>query len=172
VTSVSSATGSRKIASELHLTLRTSTTDLTYVRKEGREQKNAGGWKRTAAPCHAVSCTTHSRQLNHVVLLRWHRPQRPPHLRGISFPSVGCVERRAWHPTRNQARKWGLSHQRSARVAHYRHPLASLARTAASRTSAATLESRIPDRDLPHCHPWVQTRLQTDHQCSAQNGAV
>jgi hypothetical protein len=101
--------GIQKI-SRAPFTFRISTTDLTCVRKEVRRKKNGGGWKRTAAPCGAGSCTTHSRQLCHVDLLRWHRPRRPPHLRGISFPSVGCVERRARHRTRNRARKWGSSH--------------------------------------------------------------
>jgi hypothetical protein len=144
------------------------TFGMDNVRKKGRMRKNRGGCKFI----HAVNCATHSRRLRHVVLLHWHRSRRPPHLRGIFCPAVGCVERRARHPKGNQARTRCSDHQSGAHAARYRHPPASLARTAASRTSAAALESRSPDRDLPRCRPRVQTRLRTGHQCSAQNGVA
>jgi len=139
-------------------------------RTEGEE------WEKTAADVyasrsHAGSCASRSHQLCHVDLLRWHHPRRPLHLRGISCPSEGCVEHRARNQTGNQARMGGSSHQRSVHAARCCHPPASLARTAATRTSAAALESRIPDRDLPRYHPRVQTHC-TDPRCLAQNGAV
>jgi len=118
----------------------------------------------------AICC--HSER--HVRLLR----QRClPHLRGISFPSAGYaveVERLARHPKGSRAKTSSSSlHLWCVLDVHYRRPPASVARTAASRTSAVAQGRRTPDdRDLPRCCPRVQTRSRTGHQCSAQNGAV
>lgn len=110
-----------------------------------------------------------SRSQRHVRLLR----QRClPHLRGISFPSEGYVERLARRPKGSQAKMTSSSRLQRVPAVRCRRPPASLARTAAIRTSAVAQGSRTPDRDLPRCRPRVQTRSRTSHPCSVRNGAV
>lgn len=157
------------------LLLHEATERGTSVSSTGSRKGNRADTK-AAADLHASrsqvgSCASRSRQLCHVDLLRWHHPRRPLHLRGISYPSVGCVERRSRNRTGNQARTGSSSHQLSVH-ARCCHPPASLARTAATRTSAEALESRIPDRDLPRYRLRVQTHSRTVRRCLAQNEAA
>ncbi len=115
--------------------------------------------------------------------LRRHRRHRHHHhcrarLRGNAYPSAGCAVRRR-RQTKSQAKtRTNSSLRRRSSVGVdagcRRHPprASSLAQTAASRTSAAALGSRSPDRDLPRFRPRVQTRLRRGPPCSVRNEAA
>ena len=145
-----------------------------HAHKNTRTAVSYPGRGRRGAPA------THSRshQQHHARVLR---PCHQAHLRGIFSQAEGYVEHQTLHLTKSRARTSPvhLQHpkpQESQKVpaAHFRQlPPASLARTAAIRTSAVAEQgSRTPDLDLPRFRPRVQTRSRTGHQCSDQNGAV
>ena len=109
-----------------------------------------------------------------------HRHHHRGRLRGNAYSSAGCAGGRL-RPTKSRART-GTSSSCFRRLRHpssvgdagcrLRLPRASLAQTAASRTSAAALGSRTPDRDLPRWRPRVQTRSRRGHPGSIRNEAA
>jgi len=117
-----------------------------------------------------IAYATRSRWRGHVSRLRQRRLR---HLRGISFPAEGYVERLTLRRTGSRARKPSSSHPSSAPPAvRCRRPPASLARTAAIRTSAVAQGIRTPYRHLPRHYPRVQIRSRRDHRGSTRNGVV
>jgi hypothetical protein len=148
---------------------RTAVSHLTRGRGSGGARRGRRGTPATHSRSH---------QQHHARVLR---PRHQAHLRGIFSQSEDYVEHQTLHLTKSRARTSPSHHQHPKRqesqnvpAAHFRLlPLASLARTAAIRTSAVAEQgTRTPDLDLPRFRPRVQTRLRKGHRCSDQKGAV